>query len=308
MQGQKTLGCHRLFANLWNRPYLLLTLAVLFWSGNFIIGRAALSVAPPVAMAFWRWALALIPILWLGRRHLRHDLPVLRANWPIVVVLGVLGISCFNTFVYLGLRETTSINALLLQSVMPLLILLVAYLLFGERPALRQILGVVLSIGGVALIAARGVVADLLALQVNRGDVWVMAAVIAYAFYSALLRLRPAVHPLSLLGATFVIGTVVLLPFYLHEHLSGQVLPLTLPVALTIAYLVIFPSLLSFLFFNRGVELVGAGRAGPFVYLMPVFGSGLAVVFLGERIEGYHLAGAALIALGLAVSSLRRRA
>lgn len=308
MQGQKTLGCHRLFASLWNRPYLLLTLAVLFWSGNFIIGRAALSVAPPVAMAFWRWALALIPILWLGRRHLRHDLPVLRANWPIVVVLGVLGISCFNTFVYLGLRETTSINALLLQSVMPLLILLVAYLLFGERPALRQILGVVLSIGGVALIAARGVVADLLALQVNRGDVWVMAAVIAYAFYSALLRLRPAVHPLSLLGATFVIGTVVLLPFYLHEHLSGQVLPLTLPVALTIAYLVIFPSLLSFLFFNRGVELVGAGRAGPFVYLMPVFGSGLAVVFLGERIEGYHLAGAALIALGLAVSSLRRRA
>lgn len=288
----------------WGAPWLLLTLAVLFWSGNFVIGRFIAPVAPPLALAFWRWTLALIPILWLGHGPLRRDWPVLRAQWKIVVLLGVLGIAMFNSLVYLGLQSTSSINGLLLQSAMPLLILLVAFALFGERPQARQILGVVIAVLGVLLIGARGRPGDLLALRLNPGDALVMLAVVAYAFYSALLRKRPALHPLSFLAATFAVGALAILPFALAEHLSGRVMPVTGLTLSVMAYLVLFPSFLSYLFFNRGVALIGAGRAAPVLYLMPVFGSVMAMVFLGERLETYHLAGAGLIALGLMAGSL----
>lgn len=295
------------WGSLWSNPYLLLSLASLFWAGNFVVGRAVMDTSPPVALAFWRWALALIPVVWLGWRHIRRDLPALRAHLPILILLGLLGIGCFNTVVYLGLRDTTSINAMLLQSAMPILIFLAVFLLFGDRPRLVQIGGVILSLLGVAFIATGGNPADLSTLSGNRGDLWILAAVVAYTFYSALLRKRPPVHPLSFLAATFLVGALGILPFYIREHLGGHVLHLDPQTGVTLAYLVIFPSFLSYLFFNRGVELIGAGRAGLFVHLLPVFGSVLAVIFLGERFEAHHLIGAGLIATGLLVSSWCKR-
>ena len=292
---------------IWGNAYLLLTLAPLFWSGNFVVGRAILTEAPPVALAFWRWVLALIPVLLLarGRVDFRAEARALRGHLPIVALLAVLGIACFNTFVYFGLQETTSVNALLMQSAMPLLILLVCFGLYGERPGRLQMLGVALSLLGVVFIATRGHPEALARLAVNRGDLWVLAAVVAYAFYSALLRHRPAMHPLAFLAALFTLGALALLPFYIREHLSGDVLPMTPGNMAALAYLVIFPSFLSYLCFNRGVELVGAGRAGLFIHLLPVFGSILAVIFLGERIETFHLIGAGLIAGGLVIASRR---
>ncbi|WP_225029370.1 DMT family transporter [Xinfangfangia pollutisoli] len=306
-KGDGAAGPLGLRARIWNNAYLLLVLAPLFWAGNFIVGRAILTSAPPISLAFWRWVLALIPILLLarGRVDFAAEARVLCRHLPIVALLAVLGISCFNTFVYFGLRETTSVNALLMQSAMPLLILIVCFLLYGERPGLLQSAGVVLSLTGVVFIATRGHPQALAQLAINRGDLWVLAAVVAYAFYSALLRRRPALHPLSFLAGLFALGALALLPFYIAEHLSGHVLALTAPNLLALAYLVIFPSFLSYLCFNRGVELVGAGRAGLFIHLLPVFGSVLAVVFLGERIEGFHMIGAALIAGGLVVASRR---
>lgn len=292
---------------LWGSAYLLLTLAPLFWAGNFVVGRAILTDAPPVALAFWRWVLALVPVLLLarGRVDFAAEWRTLRASLPIVALLAVLGIACFNTFLYFGLQATTSVNALLLQSAMPLLILLVCFALYAERPGRLQMLGVVLSLAGVVFIATRGQPGALARLAVNRGDLWVLAAVVAYALYSALLRRRPALHPLALLAALFTLGALALLPFYLDEHLSGHVLAATPGNLAALAYLVIFPSFLSYLFFNRGVELIGAGRAGLFIHLLPVFGSALAVIFLGERIETFHLIGAGLIAGGLVIASRR---
>lgn len=299
-----------IIARLWSSPYLLLTLAPLFWAGNFVVGRAILTSAPPISLAFWRWTLALIPVLWLGRRHIDYatEWRVLRANLPLVALLAVLGISIFNTFVYFGLQQTSSVNAMLLQSMIPLLILLACFLLYGERPNAPQIAGVALSLAGVGFIATQGHLAQLARVTVNAGDLWVFAAVVAYAAYSALLRKRPPLHPLVFLAATFAIGALALLPFYIREHMSGHVLPLNAATLGTLAYLVIFPSILSYLFFNRGVELVGAGRAGLFIHLLPVFGSILAVVFLRERIEGFHIAGAALIGAGLVIASRSRKA
>ena len=292
----------------WNMPYLLLTLAVLFWSGNFIVGRAVAGDVPPVTLAFWRWTIGLVFILALGHRQLRADLPVLLRAWPVVILLSGLGIAVFNTLVYFGLQSTTAVNGLLLQSAMPLIILLFSFLLFREAPRLNQLIGVIISIIGVLAIACQGDVAVLLSLAVNIGDVWILLAVMSYALYSALLRKRPAVQPFSFFAATFLLGALMLVPLYAMELRAGLRIAPQPGSYLAILYVALFPGFLSYLFYNRGVELVGANRAGHFMHLMPVFGSLLAVGFLGETIQGFHLAGIALIGGGIFFAMLGRRA
>ena len=292
----------------WNMPYLLLTLAVLFWSGNFIVGRAVAGDVPPVTLAFWRWTIGLVFILALGHRQLRADLPVLLRAWPVVILLSGLGIAVFNTLVYFGLQSTTAVNGLLLQSAMPLIILLFSFLLFREAPRLNQVIGVIISICGVLAIACQGDVAVLLSLAVNIGDVWILLAVMSYALYSALLRKRPAVQPFSFFAATFLLGALMLVPLYAMELRAGLRIAPQPGSYLAILYVALFPGFLSYLFYNRGVELVGANRAGHCMHLMPVFGSLLAVGFLGETIQGFHLAGIALIGGGILFAMLGRRA
>lgn len=294
-------------AALWRQPVLLLTLAVLFWSGNVVVGRASAGVLPPVTLAFWRWFIAFFLVLGLGWRHLRRDLPVLRAQWPIVLALSALGIASFNTLLYIGLRETTAINGLLLQSIMPLVILAAGLMLFGDRPGLRQLTGVAVSILGVLVIAVQGDRHRLAALSFNPGDIWVLTAVAGYALYSALLRKRPLVHPLSLLIALFGIASLMLLPLSLAEQARGARMPLTLPALAAIGYVALFPGLLSSLLYNRGIELRGAAFGGQFINLLPIFGSVLAMLFLGERLQGFHLIGALLIASGLALALMTSR-
>ena len=303
----RVASIHSWLSGIWRAPYVLLTLAVLFWSGNFIVGRSSVGIVPPVALAFWRWTIGLVLALCLGAPHIRREWAMLGIHWRMLLVLGVLGIAAFNTLVYLGLQTTTAINALLLQSAMPVVILAATLLLYGERPGARQVVGVVVSMIGVAVIGSRGNWDALAALTFNAGDLWVLAAVGTYALYSALLRNRPAVHPLSFLAATFAIGTLVLLPLYVHEHTSvAQACPV-LPAYLAIAYVAMFPGFLSYLLYNRGVELAGANTAGHFMHLMPIFGSGLAILLLGERLALFHLVGALLIAAGLGLASFARR-
>ena len=298
-------------ARLWRAAYLLLVLAVLFWSANFVVGRAFAAIIPPVALAFWRWVGASLLVLPLALPHLGRDLPLLLRYWPRMLLLAAIGVSTFNTCAYIGLQTTTAIHGVLLQSAMPVVILVFTFLFFREKPRLAQILGVVLSLAGVLAIITEGRPQMALDLALNTGDVWILAAILAYAAYSSLLRLRPPVHPLSFLAASFVLGTLILVPFYLLELASGRVLTLDAPTAAVIAYVAIGPSFLSYLFYNRGIELLGANRAGQFMYLVPAFGSLFAVIFLGETLRLYHLAGIALIAAGIALASrgsLTRRA
>ncbi len=276
--------------------------------GNFIVGRAVAGDVPPVTLAFWRWTIGLVFILALGHRQLRADLPVLLRAWPVVILLSGLGIAVFNTLVYFGLQSTTAVNGLLLQSAMPLIILLFSFLLFREAPRLNQVIGVIISIIGVLAIACQGDVAVLLSLAVNIGDVWILLAVMSYALYSALLRKRPAVQPFSFFAATFLLGALMLVPLYAMELRAGLRIAPQPGSYLAILYVALFPGFLSYLFYNRGVELVGANRAGHFMHLMPVFGSLLAVGFLGETIQGFHLAGIALIGGGIFFAMLGRRA
>ncbi|MCB0166974.1 MAG: DMT family transporter, partial [Anaerolineae bacterium] len=239
--------------------------------------------------------------------YLKRDRAILVRHWKIIVVLAILGVTTFNTLVYTGLQYTTALNALLMQSSMPVVIVLMSYLFFRERVTAVQAVGIGLSLIGALAIVAQGNVAMLLGLSLNFGDVLIMVAVFGYAAYSSLLRRRPGLHPLSFLASTFIVGTLCLAPFYVWENLSGRVMHFDTVTALSVLYVAIFPSILSYLFFNRGVELMGANRAGLFIHLMPIFGSLMAMVFLGERLYWFHGLGIMLIVSGIYLATRLKR-
>jgi len=296
-----------LLSRLWNSAYFLLTATALLWSGNFIVGRAVDGIVPPIALAFWRWAGGTAILFVLFRHHVRADLPVIKRHLPLLLLLALLGIAGFNTLVYIGLQDTAAVNALLMQSAVPMVTLLLSFLLLGQKTTLLQIAGVVASLAGVATIATRGQPQDVMALALNPGDAWIIAAVIVWGLYTTLLTRRPAIHPLSLLTVTFTLGALMLLPLYVREYLQGARIAAGLPGILAIGYVIVFPGIVANFFFNRGVELVGPGTASLFTHLMPLFGTLLAVIFLGERVHAFHLAGALLIAVGIGLATAAKR-
>lgn len=283
----------------WASPYLLLSFTALFWAGNSIVARGARELVPPVALSFWRWTLALLLLLPAAWPHLRRDAAALRRSWPIVAVLGALGIGAFNTLLYTGLQTTSAVNGLLLQSIQPGLILLLGVLLFGERARIAQVLGMALSVAGALIIVSRGDPATLLRLGANRGDLVIACAVVVWSIYSVLLRKRPAVHPLSFLAATMAVGVFAVAPFYVWEVAGGRLIAARPESWLAIAYVCVFPSLIAYLFYNRGIELIGSAATGLYLNVMPVMGAILAVLFLGEEIHSHHVVGVTLIGIGI---------
>ena len=284
---------------LWTNGPALLALCMLFWAGSVVTGRAAASLIPPALFTAVRWGGALLIVAPFAWTSLRADAAALRRRWWVPVSLGLLGVVTYNSLVYRGLHQTTAVNALLLQSATPLMILVAAFVMFGERPRRQQVVAILVSVLGVVVIGAEGSPTMLRHLRFNPGDALVLAAVASYALYSAVLRLRPTVHPMSLLAASIAAGMVVLLPLAWGEYLGGGRLVAT-PLSLScLIYAAVFPAFLSYLFYNRGVELVGAARAGQYMHLMPAFGIVLAVLFLGEALHLYHAVGMALIAAGL---------
>lgn len=277
----------------------LMLLPGLFWAGNAIVARSVTGEVPPIALAFWRWMLAAILIAPLAWPHLRRDVPRMIERWPIMLLLTAIGISIFNTFLYIAAHTTTAINIVMLQTAMPIVVVLATFLIFRETVTSRQAAGIAASFAGTLTLISHGDPAVLLGLDFQRGDLWMLAAVVCYAAYTALLRLRPAVHGFSFAFATFVGGAVLLLPFYIGESILVAPMPVSAESLAAVGYVAVFASILAYIAFNRTVELVGANTAGMTVHLIPVFGIALAVLILGERLYAYHGVGIALIALGL---------
>lgn len=294
--------------DIWSSAWTLLALANLFWAGNIVLGRGVAGLVPPVALAYIRWTGAFLIGLGFAWPHLKRDWPVLRQQWKLMLLLSATGIASYNTMSYIGLTETTALNVLLLQSAMPLVILLWAFGLFRDRPSLAQAVGVLVSLAGVATIAAQGSLSSLLHLSINRGDVWVLAAMVINGSYAAMFRHRPRTHPMSFLVATMGLGSCMILPFFVWERATGAMIGTDWQAFAALGYIAVCPSFIAYLFFNRGIELIGAARAGQSMHLMPVFGAVLAVLFLGERFHLYHAVGIALIAAGIVLASLRQRA
>jgi drug/metabolite transporter (DMT)-like permease len=288
---------------LFDQPYLLLSLTSLFWAGNIVLGRFIAGHVPPVTLAFIRWSGAFLVVAPFAAPHLVRDWPTIRRHAGLMTVLALTGFSAYNTFAYYGLQYTTAINGLLLQSIGPLFVALWTFALFGDRLSLRQAGGICVSLTGVLVIICHGSLAVLTGIAFNRGDLWFLIALLIYGFYTAWLRKRPPMHPLSFLAVGMGWGALLLVPAVVWEIASGKAVVLDAVSVASFVYVCVFPSLLGYLFLNRGIELIGANRAAPFLHLIPVFGSVLAIVLLGERFELYHAVGYALVVTGITVAT-----
>ena len=284
---------------LWHSPWVLLLLANLFWAGNIIVGRAILGPVPAVALSFWRWAGAFAVAFWFAWPHLKEDWRVLLEHWKVMLVLAATGMAFFNMVAYAGLAGTTALNVLLLQSSVPLIVSVLAFLLFQERPSRWQLAAVAISLTGVACVAAHGSLDALLELAFSRSDLLILLSVVIYALYVVLLRHRPPVHPLSFMQAAMALSAAMVAPFYIWDLGAGVHIVHEWRNYAGLIYMAVCPSFLSYLFFNRAVQLLGGVRAGHSTHLMPIIGSIMAVMFLGEAFQPYHLAGVILIGGGI---------
>jgi len=292
---------------LWRAAPLLLALCMLFWAGNSVVGRAMAGHISPFALSFWRWVGALLlvtPLAWPG---LKRDARELARSWKAILALALTGVTSFGVLLYFGLQTTTALNSILLQAATPPLVMLLAWASLGERTRRGEIAGVALSLLGVIAVITEGRPWNVLQMGVNPGDGLILIGVGLYAVYSLLMRRRPQVEPLSLLWATFAVSAAVLAPPYLAELFAGPAKPITWQAASSIAFVAAFPSFLAYLFYNRGIELIGAARASQFLHLQPIFGALLAVALLGERLRPYHLGGMLLILAGIALSTWAAR-
>jgi drug/metabolite transporter (DMT)-like permease len=289
-------------------PALLLALAQLLWAGNFVLGRAVSAHIPPVALAFWRWAVALLLLLPFTWRHLREGWPTIRRALPVLVPLGILGVGNFNTMVYVGLGQTTATNAALLNSACPAFILMIGPLLGARPPGPRQVAGIALSLLGVLAIVARGDPAILLGLSFNRGDAWVLGAVLSWACYTVLLARRPArLHPLALLTVLVAIGLAWIAPWYAAEAWRGARMSWDGVTLATLGYVGVMASVVAYAAWNQGVAELGADRSAAFLHLLPVFAAVLAALLLGEAFRPWHAVGIGLVLLGVRVAGSHKQ-
>ena len=286
-----------------NQPYLLLTVTALCWAGNAIVGRLAAGHIPPVTLSFLRWSLAFLIILPFAWKHLVRDWAAIRSHLGTMIVLSVTGIAAFNTLQYWALEHTQALNTLLLQSAGPLFVAVWSLILLGVRLTLAQAGGIALSLTGVLVILLHGDLSALTGIEFNKGDIIFTVALAIFGLYSVLSLKRPEIHGLSFVGFTFGCGAVCLVPLWIWELLSRPVMQLDTTNLLSLFYVAVFPSTLAYLCFNRGVQLIGANRAAPFFHVVPVFGSVMAIVFLGERPQLFHIIGFALVLTGVFVAS-----
>ena len=285
-------------------PYLLLVLTILFWAGNFNLARAIHADVPPLGLSFWRWAVAALLLLPFAWNSMRAALPLAREHWRLVLALAVLGIAGFNSLVYVGLQTTTATNGVLLQSVTPITMILLAGLVLHEKSTLAQWAGIGVSLVGVLVIITKADWRIFQQLAFNRGDMWIVLATLDWSLYTVLLRKLPqGLRGMPILGFSITLGALAILPLYVYESVTFQTMPVTAISVASIAYVAVFPSLLSYMFWNHATQKLGVNRTGQFSHLMPVFGILLATLLLGERLQLYHALGMLLVAAGLVLTN-----
>lgn len=288
-----------------NQPYLLLCITAMCWAGNAIVGRLAAGHIPPVTLSFLRWFVAFLIILPFAWKHLAQDWAAIRKNLGMMMLLSFTGISAFNTLQYWALEHTQALNTLLLQSSVPLMVAVWSLVLLGIRLTLGQLLGVLLSLAGVLVILLHGDLTTLSKIEFNKGDLIFIVALLIFALYSVLSLKRPRIHGLSVAAFTFGCGALFLVPFLIWELGARPAMQLTTTNLLSLFYVAVFPSTVAYLCFNRGVQLIGANRAAPFFHMVPVFGTVMSIVFIGEHPQAFHFIGFALVLAGVFAASRR---
>ncbi|GGP28248.1 DMT family transporter [Silvimonas amylolytica] len=287
-----------------SRPVALATLAALFWAGNFVAGRFLHGQLSPLTISFGRWLVALACLAPLVIPRWRTVLPQLRPHWRAIVVLGLAGIALCNTLIYRGVTQTSATNAVMLSAFIPMGVLLGGHLFCGLRMTMAQTLGTALSFCGVAFILTRGHPASLLQLTLNPGDLWILAAVVCWAAYTLKLRQIPAhIDKTALLFAVIGAGTLCLLPAVALEWSLRGLPQITPQSGSVLLFLGVFPSVLSYQFYNIAVARLGGARASSFMHLIPPCGTVMSLLLLGEQLHWWHIAGLAVILAGVATAN-----
>jgi drug/metabolite transporter (DMT)-like permease len=297
---------HSLRTGLWGRAYVLLILTTLMWGGNAIAGRLAVGEISPMVLTCLRWVFVVAVMIPLVGRQVVAEWAKIRARWVFTILMGAFGFTAFNGLFYAAAHHTTAVNLTIFQGAIPVLVLLGTVLFFGARVIPLQILGMIVTILGVVLVSVKADLEILKTLSLNIGDVWMLVACLFYAGYTLGLRHRPAMPGLVFFAAMAAVAFVSSLPLIGLEIAQGTAQFPTPTGWLILLYVAIMPSLLSQIFFMRGVELIGPARAGLFVNLVPVFGALLAVLLLGEPFAYYHALGLVLVLGGIWLAEQRR--
>lgn len=287
--------------------YIFLLLTTLLWGGNSVAGKLAVDHVSPMTLVFLRWVLAVAILLPIGWRTIQEDWPVVRRHWFVLAALGASGFTLFNTIFYTALNYTTAINVSIEQAAMPVLIIVANFIFFRLRVSWAQIAGVVLTIFGVVLTACHGDPRRLLALELNFGDAIMLVAVVLYSGYSVGLRMKPVMRWQSLMLSLAVAALITSLPFFLWEVAAGKVIVPDARGWTVIVYTAIGASVISQITYIRGNELIGANRAGLFINLVPIFGTLLSVLIVGETFQLYQALALVLVLGGIALAEYSGR-
>ena len=288
-----------------NLAYLLLILTTLFWSGNFIVGKAAsLYEIPPFSLNFYRWFFAGLILLPFTIKEIINKKNYIFANIGFFIILGITSITIFNSIVYYSLYYTQVISGVLMISTIPVWIIFISSILNIEKTNAFQIVGVALSLVGVFFIITKADIEILKNLDFNKGDLTMIIAMFSWAIYSALLKKKKyEISQITLLEVVIITGLVFLIPIYFIEMSMGNLIKLEKPFYLTLIYVVLFPGLASFFFWIKGISIIGANRAGVFLHLMPIFGAAMAMLIFDEKFMFYHFLGAIFILIGIILSN-----
>ena len=292
----------------YGNAYLLLTVCAMCWGGNAIAGRFAVGEVSPMLLTMFRWLGVAILIWCFARPRIMAEAPVLKANLPYFLMMGAIGFTGFNILYYIAAHSTTAINLGILQGAVPIFVLIGAFVAYRTPITLVQVLGIAVTVVGVAVVTVEGDPRNLFDMVFNIGDLLMLAACFVYAIYAVLLRKRPEVSGLAMFAVMATSALVASLPFVLWELLTARLIWPTGSGWLIVLFVIAFPSFMSQLFFMRGVQLIGPGRAGVFINLVPIFASALSVMLLGEHFAMFHAVGIVLVLGGIWVAERARPA
>jgi drug/metabolite transporter (DMT)-like permease len=287
------------------KAYFMLTFCAFFWSGNFIVGKfATLYEVPPLTLNFFRWFIVWIILIPFTLKNILKNIEVIKKNFYPILLMSITSISVFNSVVYYSLNFTQVLNGALMISTIPVLIVFISFLFKTEKINFSQILGLILSVTGVLAIITRLDFTKLIHLDLNKGDLWLLVAMLSWAIYSTMLKThKTRLNYLSFMTTIISIGLIFLFPQFLFELNNHQIIKFNIPVFLITGYVVLFAGLGSYILWNKAVVIVGPNKAGIFLHLMPVFSSFMAIFLLNEKLMNFHIIGAIIIIIGIYLSS-----
>ena len=287
------------------KAYVYLVFCTLFWAGNFIVGKVAtLFDIPPFTLNFYRWLIAFIILLPFTIKNIIHGFEEIKKKIVPLSIMGFTSITIFNSVVYYSLNFTQVLNGVLMISTIPVLIIFFSSCFTNEKIKFSQIIGVATSFFGVLVIITKLEFNKLINLNLNKGDLWILVAMISWATYSIMVKEKKInLQPFALLQILIFVGLLFLIPFYFYELYNNKYLYISVPVILTISYVVLFAGIGAYVLWIGAIQLIGPSRSGVFLHLMPVFSSLMAIFLLGEKLATFHILGALFIIFGIIVST-----